>query len=374
MVVCFTLTNLPNPRMNKRIAFFKEFAEVHVVCTRRSRQNLWEPTQDVDHRIYNIDLPDSKHLIKRMMCFRNFQKRVLQEIDDIKPDVIYAAGLDMLMIAAKYKAKYSVKIVFEVADLRECFFAKKRISDIPMSWLIQKKERELFRYVDCLVVTSPKFYDIHYKALIPRDKVVFIANAPNLESFKSYKKKEDGIFTIGFIGGIRYFKQLKLLVDSAEALKIKVFFAGGAGMLSPEYDDFMSYCKGKDFIEFFGRYDYDKDIADLYGKVDCVYAVYDADNLNVRIALPNKLYESVYCELPLIVAQNTYLEELVTQWGVGVSVDHKEKTSLIESLSRLVSKGEEYQNIVNNCKKMKECILSEGEKDKAILDIIEKKQ
>ena len=92
--------------------------------------------------------------------------------------------------------------------------------------------------------------------------------------------------------------------------------------------------------------------------MDCVFAVYDADNPNVRIALPNKLYESILCELPIIVAKGTYLEELVKEWGVGVSVSHKDVNELAEALKMLMNNQELYGQIVDGCQRQKNGIDS----------------
>ena len=145
---------------------------------------------------------------------------------------------------------------------------------------------------------------------------------------------------------------MKLLVDCAETCGCKVIFAGAA-VTSNDYNDIKAYCEGKDFVEFTGRYDYDSEIASLYGRVDCVFAVYDADNPNVRIALPNKLYESVYCELPIIVAKGTYLEELIKEWGVGVSVSHKDPSDLADALKKLKDDKAYYDRMVDCCKNSK---------------------
>ena len=81
-----------------------------------------------------------------------------------------------------------------------------------------------------------------------------------------------------------------------------------------------------------------------------MYSVYDADMQNVRVALPNKLYEAVYCEIPLIVAKNTYLAQLVDEWGVGLAVDHKNKDELVEALHRLQSDQAIDKCIEQNCR------------------------
>lgn len=364
MNVCFLLTHVPNPRMNKRIEVFKKTGKTTVVCARRASQNIWEPSQDVEHIIFDVDLPSARHILKRYMVSRKFQRKAMEKLNELKPDVIYAEGLDTLIIADEYKKKNKhIKIFFEVADLREDYIVKpSKITNRAMTKVLLREERKIFRSVDFLVVTSPKFYDVHYHELIERDKMLFIPNVPDEEAFRNYERKQGGRFTVGFIGGIRYLKQMEMLVDAAEKLDINVLFAGAGGTKS-EYGLIRSYCAGKDNVTFTGKYDYDKEIAGLYGRVDCVYSVYDADNPNVRIALPNKFYESILCELPIIVSKGTYLAELVERLGVGVAVSHTDANELIEALEKLIRRDEYYRDIIENCRKSKpEAMAKCGEK------------
>lgn len=112
-------------------------------------------------------------------------------------------------------------------------------------------------------------------------------------------------------------------------------------------------CKADPNIEWVGRFDFNKQAAGLYGKCDVMYSVYDADMHNVRVALPNKLYEAVYCEMPLIVAKNTYLAQVVEEWGVGVAVDHKNVDELVNALNELRNNKNLREQIVENCRKHK---------------------
>lgn len=372
MKVCFLLTHIPNPRMNKRIAAFKDLAETKVICTRRASQDIWQPAQNVPHVILDIDLPSAKHIVKRFLVSRDFQKRALEILEQFQPDVIYAESLDSLLIAGQYKKKHPIQVFFEVADLRENFLVKPAN---PVDWLLTKallrREKKGFQYVDYLVVTSPKFYDIHYHTLIPREKMLFIPNAPDTTVFQSYRKKSRGRFTVGFIGGIRYLRQMKLLVDAANAVGADVLFAG-AGGTSAEFDGIQEYCKDMTNVRFSGRYDYNREIAELYGEVDCVFSVYDADNPNVRIALPNKLYESIYCELPILVAKNTYLEELVLQYGVGISVSHESREDLEYALAKLKN-DEAYRNgFAEKCRACKAELLDTERQVRTIQMMLQK--
>jgi len=352
MKTCFLLTHVPDPKTNKRIKIFKERGNVSVICARRKSQDIWEPAfDDVEHYIYDVDLPTVQHIIKRFVVSKIYRKKAKKKLKEIRPDVIYADGLDSLFIAAAYKGHNKVKLFYDVADLRETYIeAPKQIFKRIINEVIKYSEKKRFVYIDYLVITSEKFYSVYYHNLISQDKVIFIPNAPDKEVFKSYEKKRSGEFTIGFIGGIRYLNQMKMLVDAAEKCGYQVIFAG-AGGTSKEYEEITSYCKNKGHVKFTGKYDYNKEIAGLYGMVDCIYAVYNADNLNVQIALPNKLYESVICKLPIIVARGTYLSDMVEKWGIGFSVNHKNIDELCHALDQIASNENLRNEIEENCKR-----------------------
>ena len=141
---------------------------------------------------------------------------------------------------------------------------------------------------------------------------------------------------------------MKLLIEAAEKLKIKVFFAGDS-----QDDEIQQLSANSEYVEYYGRYNYDTDIANLYSKCDCIYSVYDTAYNNVKYALPNKLYESIYCELPILVADGTYLGELVQKWGVGIKVDSNSLEDLIIKIKLLQQNKGIYNKIVKKCKENK---------------------
>lgn len=150
---------------------------------------------------------------------------------------------------------------------------------------------------------------------------------------------------------------MKMLVDASKLANCKVLFAG-AGISFGEFTAITDYCKNMEDITFTGKFNYPKDISGLYGSVDCVYSVYDADNPNVCIALPNKLYESIYCGLPIIVSKGTYLSEIVNNWGGGISVSHNNVDELVGVLKDLQSNKDTYLNISKKCMDCKQRIFA----------------
>lgn len=350
MKIAFLLNHIPNPRFNKRIREFSSWAEVDVICVHRVNMSTYslDKIKGVNYHVMDMVMPPSSSPIGRIKAVFQFKSFAKKSLKEIRPDIIYVNGVDVLLIATL--ACKGAKICQEVADLREYCTSHGSICSIQglADRVLRIIEKKLSHKVSLLVVTSRKFYDVYYSKFMAIEKVLEVPNMPVLSAFRNYQPKNDGKFTIGFVGALRYFDQMRMLVDAAGETDVNVVFAGGTSHDTDK--SFIKYCEGKPWVKFTGEYNFSTDIAGIYGSIDCVYSVYDASNFNVRIALPNKLYEAVICHIPIIVARGTYLFELVNEWGVGVGVAYDDIGDLKNAIEKLKSKGSYYQKFVENCK------------------------
>lgn len=344
---------LPNPRIKKRIELEKSLWNLHLICWNRGTEMQAEPSED-GFTLHQIKIKAGSDPIKRLIPYKRFAKEATKLLVQVAPDLVHVQGLDMLEIAYKYKMHYNkkVRILYEVADLHRLIIDKQRN---PVRLLAQKYLRFLDRYcckeIDLLIVTSERYVKRYFGEFISPKKTMYFPNVPNLAVFVDYHKKENREpFEVGFIGDIRYPEQMKLLIAAAKACKIKLMFAG----FEQGGNEIETLCREYSDGEWIGRFDFKTQAAKLYEKCDVIYSVYDADMENVKVALPNKLYEAVYCEVPIIVARNTYLAEVVNEWGVGVAVDHKSPNELIEVLKKMQTDEAYYNQFVVNCRKHKD--------------------
>lgn len=346
--ISFLLSFSPNPRMKKRINLLKTNYITSLIYWKRTEKNIWGRVEgEIETVEINILSNNGKPLL-RIIPTVKFAFRALRSLHKIKPDCIYVQNLDMLCIAFAYKIIFEnkVKLIYEIADIHSLLIDHQRSLLKKIAQIILRRiDRKLCKYIDLLVNTSDKFYDVYYSKFVPKEKLLVIPNIPDVEVFKNYKKKTCGEFTVGFIGAIRYKEQMKMLINAAKKANIRVLFAG-----SGIDNEIENMCCGYDHVSFYGEYDYKTEISKLYGMVDCIYSVYDADMTNVKIAIPNKLYEAIFCELPIIVAKGTYLAELVEKMGVGISVSHKNEIELFNVLNLLRDKGTYYNQYVDACR------------------------
>ena len=364
--IVFVLGKYPDPRLKKRINSAKKIGKVSIISWDMRSVNFDYIDEEVD--FYPVKIKANRtNPLKRILPTFKFIFKAEKKLFKLSPDILHVENIDMLLVASIYYLfkKNKPMIIYEVADLHRLVIDnQKSIPGRFIKIVLRKLERCLCKKISILIITSEKFYDVYYSNFVDKNKVVFMPNMPDLKAFSNYKKKTDGKFTIGFIGNIRYKEQMKLLINSTSGKDVNVLFAGFS------YDNEIElYCSGKGYVKFYGKYNYDRDISNIYGQVDCVYAVYDADNNNVKVALPNKLYESIYCELPIIVAKNTYLSELVENMGVGVAVSHKSKKELEEAIEKLANDKDYYGKLVEACQRYKKDI-DYSKYDKKLLDKI----
>lgn len=346
----FVLGFYPNPRICKRINLLKTFGSVNVVCWDKMSGNELE--FHIDGISWNpIKVKaDASNPIKRLLPLQKFKKQALKIIRKERPDLLYVQGLDMLQIACQYKAETNekVRIVSEIADLHRLLVDKQThlIYEIAQKYL-QWQDKKLHRQVDILVVTSPQYYDTHYRKFVSKEKVFFFSNVPDLSAFGSYQQQEHE-FCIGYIGALRYIDELKQLLKAGKETQTNLLFAG-----FENGSQIKDAVVGDSSVYYHGKYDYELDVANLYGKCDAIYSVYPVCKNNVKVALPNKLYESIYCELPIIVSKGTYLGEIVENWGVGVAIIPNDIQSLKETIKRMKADKKWYLSLQENCRKHK---------------------
>lgn len=351
MDIVFVISHVPNPRMNKRIDVAKTLGKTGLIYWDRETVGIWEIMHDDIKNIKVTVKANYTNPLKRILPTIKFGYKAIKQIKNLKPSCLYVANIDMLIIASIYcfGKKNKPQIIYETADINSLIADKpnniiKKIS----KYLLVKTEKKLCQDINTLVVTSKKFYEDYYVGFVQKEKLLFIPNMPNLKAFDRYTKKNTGKFTIGFIGAIRYKEQMKMLINAAEESNVNVLFAG-AGL----DDEIELIAAEKSFVSFFGKYNYDLDIADLYGKVDAVYSVYDTNFNNVKLALPNKLYEAIHCSLPIIVSKGTYLEGIVESKRIGVAINHNSQIELEKVLNRMNEDEEYYNSFVQACNSIK---------------------
>ena len=310
---------LPNPRMYKRIAFYKTLGEVTLICWDRGHNMHIMPEED-GYKVVCIRLTAPGDPLRRIPQYASFSKQAMQALREAAPDVVHTQGLDMLRLACRYKRERggTVDVVFEVPDMHS-------LQEKEQNGIVRKAAGRCVRYLDkslcrqisLLIVTSEQFASGYYNAFVPAEKTFFFPNVPDPEALRNYRKKAPGTpFTVGFIGILLYKRPMKDLVYAAEESGVDLLIAG----LENEPPEVEPLCRAYERGDWVGRFNFAKQAAEL-------------------------------CELPILVAKGTYLAKVVEDWGVGLAVDDKDRSTLVEAIERLRDDRELYESLAENCRK-----------------------
>ena len=341
---------MPNPRIYKRIALENELYDLHLICWDRGKNMLSFSSGEEPCEVHCIRLPAGDDPVRRAIPYAKFNARAMKLLKELSPDVVHVQGLDMLKLACRYKrqSRKKVSLLYEVADLHRLLVDKQKnpVRRLAQAYL-RFEDKRCSKKIDKLIVTSDQYYDAYFSAFVPEEKKLVIPNMPDLGAFKDFVRPPHvSPLTVGYIGGVRYKEQMRHLVTAAEKSGLPLLIAG----FEAEPIEIQPLCERYEKGEWVGKFDFMTQAAGLYAKCDIMYSVYNADMANVRVALPNKLYEAVYCETPLIVAKGTYLEKVVTEWGVGVGVDHHDPDALAALLTRMNQDHAYYEGFVEHCR------------------------
>lgn len=255
--------------------------------------------------------------------------------------VFYLFGFDIALI---YHYCFTNKpYIFEESDLRHTYFpnALKKVLEIVDKRIIKKSLMTVF--------TSEGFCEYHFGDKIP-ENVAFIPNrlSPIIKSVEllPHKKYDKDKLSIGFVGSPRFkavYNFIKVFCSNFPQYEMHLF---GEPCL-----DGIEELRGKyPNCTFHGTFTSPQDLPTIYSSIDLVLSTYDAGVENVRYAEPNKIYESMFFEVPIIVSKNTFLSSKVERLGIGYSIDAADDNEIVSFVKSLTE--ESVKARISNTKKI----------------------
>ncbi|MCC4226127.1 glycosyltransferase [Vibrio campbellii] len=202
-------------------------------------------------------------------------------------------------------------LIFNLSKRLESFCAK-------ISHRVIICEEERFQQIESL--------DIKKTLVLPN-----IPETPNCDVLK--KERVCGSFTLSYVGVLSEGRGIEdLLKAVSEHPNIKLNIAG-FGVLSNIVEE---YSIKYDNINFFGKVGYDSAIA-IQLNSDFICAFYYTSVPNHIYAAPNKFYESLYLDVPVVTNSGTFFSDKVSRMKTGVVIAEGK-----ESICNFLSDIEEY--------------------------------
>lgn len=322
--VVFLLQRAFHPRYHRRIdAWLNHGLDVTVYYFQRGAAD--QPPEIPPGRggAVSLGFATDRDYVRRIPQLFQAARRIRENERGADPPAhVYCFGWDMtaLGISTFPGSRY----VTEIGDIR---LGQLRARPVLRS-VVGLVERALTRRVVTLVLTSPGFIDAIPSARSTMTRALVHENRVPLryaDEWMSHRREvvpqtHDNLLRIGVIGVFRYPFTLLPFLDAVGAcsdvpISVELF---GRGELTPDVE---TYSERFENIRYHGPFQAPQDLPRIYRAVDIVFSVYDNRDYNVKLALPNKLYEAAFFGVPILVASDTSLASRVETWGIGWPVD-----------------------------------------------------
>ncbi len=361
----FLVQHLGQPRCIKRILSVKDAGfdvEVHGFDRGNYSGNI---SQLAENGVLVKTVIRSKELSKaqKLISYAKMVRAVIKNKG--KDDIVYAFGFELATFTRLLtRAKY----VYECADV---------VAARENSKLLERIDKRNIRKSQFTVFTSEGFADYFWGDLkdSPEIKMSYVIQ-PNMlnpvvlkQGRPENKKIKGDKIRFGFVGILRF---LEIYLPFCELIgenypNYEFHFWGDADEC--DINRVNSIAERYSNVFFHGKYSNPADLSKVYDSFDVCVAVYNISSGNVRIAEPNKLYESIYYGEPIIVSKGTFLGKKVERLGIGQAInpaydgikDFLENLS-IERLNSMidVEAGIETNELVDNpaalCEKLAEIV------------------
>lgn len=259
--------------------------------------------------------------------------RCLLQVATTRPDIVHAVDFDSALPAVLSKRIFCHRLVYDIFDFYGDMIA------LPLSGSMRSRiarwERGVVSAADLVIIA-----DLARRAQLgdatPR-RLVEVMNVPEERAFPPKRGTEFVVFYGGMIARDRGLTQL---VAACEDSGAKLVVAGHG----PDEGTLLPRIESSPAARFLGNVPY-AEVLENTAAADAIVALYDPVVPGNRFASPNKLFEAMMLEKPVIVSDGTRPADIVRDVGCGIVVPYGDTDALRDALERLMLSPHEAQTM-----------------------------
>lgn len=228
--------------------------------------------------------------------------------------IIHSCDFDTALPALFAKKLLSKKMVYDIFD----YYTHSHYVPRKFEPLVANAENHIIKSADAVIIcTESRYKQIEMSAA---KKIAVIHNTPDLKfaDNKPLCKSNTNNLKIVYVGLLQ---PTRLLVEIAEGMGRRnniELHIGGIGELEEHFCDLS---EEKDNVFYYGQLPYSK-VIKLESECDILFATYDPTIKNHKFSAPNKIYEAMALQKPIIACNNTGVDEMVRQIRMGITIGY----------------------------------------------------
>ncbi len=316
-----------------------------------------------DYKTYRMSL----FFTKGFLFYATYTIRLFLKLLFIKKDILLANDLDTLLPNFLIAVLFRKKLVY---DSHELFTEVPELIHRPhiqKVWL--RIEQFIFPKLKNIITVNQviaSIYEDKYK--VPVHVIRNIANRiSTLNPDKNLAKKCKGNRKMLILqgSGINKDRGAEEAVAMMKYLEDTVLYIIGGGDVFSDLQKQVMQLKLQDKVHIIGRLPYDQllaytQIADLGLSLD------KNTNLNYEYSLPNKVFDYIQCQIPLMVSNRPVVAKLVKDNEIGIVFDDFDPKAMANTVKKAFTDTQRYARWKNNLVQAAKTLNWEQESHKLI--------
>lgn len=242
---------------------------------------------------------------KKVLLYMHFRKFAIKVLEENQYDFIIVWNDVAIIMFADYLArKWAGKYALNIRD-----YCGQKIK--PVFWLFK-----WVIYKSAFTTVS----SLGYQVFLPKYNYIQVhsLNMPVMRKLSprtSFRSTNEPI-RIGFVGYVRFYDINKRLLDVFKNdSRFELHYYGAHSEPLQEYAE----ANGIKNSCFHGSFPVQE--TNYYmEKIDVINNLYGNNTISLDYALSIKLYNGVWCRLPILVCPGTYMEKIANEYGIGYTV------------------------------------------------------
>ncbi len=348
---------------NEMSALTEDGHEVHLACSTRKGRAENENFGDVFvHRkeMSAFIYKSSVGCLKFPFYFNFWRKFIFSLCSSRSFDVIHISDLPLSRIGSEVKRKFGTKLVIDLHENWPALLKTAphtntlagRLLSNNEQWV--KYEKEMLPHADKIIVIIEEAKDRIINLGIEPDKISMVSNTINFEGLDiEIKEKVPGTFTIFYGGAINRHRGLQIVLEALSICSLKNIIINlwivGDGSYRKNLEELSEKLGIGSFIHFFGHKRY-REMLDILAESDTAIIPHIRTDNN-DASSPNKLYQYMYLNKPIISSDCTSLKRIINETHTGFIYKNDSSEDLSLLLERLSSDRKFLEAIDSNGRK-----------------------
>lgn len=367
-VASIVLNNFKNDSrvLKENISLQKAGYDVKVVALWEDGLEEFETVQNISvHRVKLRSKNWLKNPLIQLLKYFEFVYKVSKEYKN--SDILHCNDLNALPIGVIVKKFFNknVKIVYDAHEYETEIDGLKGIQKT----LTKKLEKFLIKYADSVITVSDAIAN-EYVKLYNIKKPTLVLNTP---PYKEIEKKDifRETFNIGndktiflYQGGLSSGRGIEILLKAFKTSNDKksVIVFMGYGSLEKMISEHVESCENI----YFHKAVAPDVLLDYTSSADFGISTIEDSCLSYRYCLPNKMFEYIMADVPVIVSNLPEMKKIVEEYNIGVVAKENTSQGLKEAIENAIKLNKD--EIKRNLHKVKE-IYNWQEQEKVLIEV-----